>query len=901
MGAIDEYDEVKVEPWLRRTGPGDSRLPRQVRARFPILPRTLVPREDLWSRLDAATSGPLTMVVAPAGAGKTLGTAGWIQSRGIGESTVWVTVTPDLDAEAVSSLMATGSPGRPEGLLVLDDAHRLSPDAVSLIDHLLTTDPGSLHVLLLARWDLPLSRLVPELLGHLAVLRGGALRLTPPELAALVREHARTDSPEVVEAVGELADGWCAIAVLAAKAVRADRDPVGAARRMLHQALPVGDRVLDEAFASLTSRQRHLLLCVAGEPQVSAATARHLTQDPGADQALDELESTGLLVTRHEQRDGPFPSRRGDPESTVSIHALLREVIQRRIRAGGVDVVRASASVRRAVTSDVAQGDVADAFRRLSALDCTTDVVGLLASHGIDLAERGALVGLRGFLTRRAATVDKVPPAFLPVALERWWAGDSKAAAPWLHRYLSWAAANVDEPGTPRSAGSASLLPVACARLLLARTGEGDLAEAVVLAETALLAPAEHQADARALRDLVVYLTGAGHLRLGHVGGAQRHLAAVAADLSEQGPSALSLAAGAQLALTQFLLGREHACLDLAEGVSRELRVSRRRRGTNEVRLAVDVARGLAVVQRVLAEGRGAAAEEDTAAQVAVPEDPVVAGLARLLRARSRLLRGAVAQAEQALLSGTPLESLPPPVARLVAFEQALQCVLASDWRRLGELELVLTGLGAAAEATLVAGLRADGADDVRTAMSHYAEVAADAKNAQPPVSAMGQVCLAQLSDAQGRADEAMTHLMAAVTATEARRNAVPFLGWSTHGTPVAALFQQHARQLGTPWARHLASETARHPGGIMAAAEPLTPTPQERAQVPDGVLRPSLSPRERDVLRQLARGATYADIAAHLYVSENTVKTHVSSLYAKLAVSRRSDALAVARTLQLL
>ncbi|RYU13140.1 LuxR family transcriptional regulator [Nocardioides iriomotensis] len=86
-----------------------------------------------------------------------------------------------------------------------------------------------------------------------------------------------------------------------------------------------------------------------------------------------------------------------------------------------------------------------------------------------------------------------------------------------------------------------------------------------------------------------------------------------------------------------------------------------------------------------------------------------------------------------------------------------------------------------------------------------------------------------------------------------------------------------------------------------MAAAEPLTPTPQERAQVPDGVLRPSLSPRERDVLRQLARGATYADIAAHLYVSENTVKTHVSSLYAKLAVSRRSDALAVARTLQLL
>ncbi|NUR07953.1 MAG: helix-turn-helix transcriptional regulator [Nocardioidaceae bacterium] len=65
--------------------------------------------------------------------------------------------------------------------------------------------------------------------------------------------------------------------------------------------------------------------------------------------------------------------------------------------------------------------------------------------------------------------------------------------------------------------------------------------------------------------------------------------------------------------------------------------------------------------------------------------------------------------------------------------------------------------------------------------------------------------------------------------------------------------------------------------------------------------MRPSLSPRERDVLHELARGATYADIASNLYVSENTVKTHVSSLYAKLAVSRRSDALAVARTMHLL
>ena len=63
----------------------------------------------------------------------------------------------------------------------------------------------------------------------------------------------------------------------------------------------------------------------------------------------------------------------------------------------------------------------------------------------------------------------------------------------------------------------------------------------------------------------------------------------------------------------------------------------------------------------------------------------------------------------------------------------------------------------------------------------------------------------------------------------------------------------------------------------------------------------PVLTPRERDVLRELARGATYADIAAQLYVSGNTVKTHVSSLYSKLAATRRSEALATARNLNLL
>jgi LuxR family maltose regulon positive regulatory protein len=61
------------------------------------------------------------------------------------------------------------------------------------------------------------------------------------------------------------------------------------------------------------------------------------------------------------------------------------------------------------------------------------------------------------------------------------------------------------------------------------------------------------------------------------------------------------------------------------------------------------------------------------------------------------------------------------------------------------------------------------------------------------------------------------------------------------------------------------------------------------------------LSPQERRVFHLLIVGRTYAEIAQELIVSLNTVKTQVSSIYRKLGVSRRAEASAVARQLQLL
>jgi two-component system NarL family response regulator len=58
---------------------------------------------------------------------------------------------------------------------------------------------------------------------------------------------------------------------------------------------------------------------------------------------------------------------------------------------------------------------------------------------------------------------------------------------------------------------------------------------------------------------------------------------------------------------------------------------------------------------------------------------------------------------------------------------------------------------------------------------------------------------------------------------------------------------------------------------------------------------RPDLSQRELEVLQQLAKGRTNKEIAAKLFISEETVKSHIKSLFAKLNVKDRTDAVITA------
>jgi DNA-binding CsgD family transcriptional regulator len=83
----------------------------------------------------------------------------------------------------------------------------------------------------------------------------------------------------------------------------------------------------------------------------------------------------------------------------------------------------------------------------------------------------------------------------------------------------------------------------------------------------------------------------------------------------------------------------------------------------------------------------------------------------------------------------------------------------------------------------------------------------------------------------------------------------------------------------------------------IRAAGRPFPEfPPRPTAGPPGGDPRTVLTPRELEVLEQLALGGGNADLARALFVSENTVKTHLASIYRKLDVERRVDALRVAR-----
>jgi LuxR family transcriptional regulator, maltose regulon positive regulatory protein len=897
-------------------------LPRQ--GTMPRLPRYLLPRQGLWERLDEITHG-VTMITGPMGTGKTLGVAGWLQARGYDRSSTWLTADPRLSPARLRLALDRASPGgrpphrgnRRAGLVVIDDVHQLPSASVQLIDDLLRERPETVRLVLSGRRDLALSTLVPELLGNLSVLRGDLLRMTDEEGSALVVAQLRDPDPAVVQAVLEWGQGWCAVLVLAARAVGHSCDPGEALQRLRDGSAPIMDQIVAGVFSTLTRTQRHLLLSIAGEEPLSAQLAAHLSGDRNAAEILDELETTGVLVSRVPGRASPplrgpsAPGQRApDPGPLFVVHPLLGEAVRRRLQHEGVEVRRARATVTRAVRLDLAGGLAPEAMARLVRLGALDEAAAVMARDGVHLVldpDHGET--LAQLAHEHPELVEAHPSTWFGLALDRWAADDPEGIRHWTGRILEPVRDPAQRHGEDGDGipDRPTVVQVACAELWRAKLGLEPLDVAVGKAETvvaaALSRPRLGETDDQVLPVLLVEL-GAAQGWIGRLDAATSSFTSALALCRSQGLPTLAGAAMTHLAMVEFMAGHDRAAATIAtegfgmlgDGGAWRLRFSSSRAGLVLFLSATATMPWTTtpVAPPLGPTGRRAHDGDLTARFWTQFRDTLVAAWSgSVAAARSELL---------APVSDPRLrhEALPRHLRITALIGSALLAAVSADEVTLGSVASELASLEAEGEARFVTGLRADCQGDRRGALTAFEEAAALSRCVQPPVPAISLACAAQLLDSLGDPDRALDRLAEAAAQTEVRRNGVAFLGWLRQGNPMESLLRRLDVRGGSRWVHELAGLVAGR-ADVVTFLSATTPLRLEQQEAAGSTLASPLSPREKEVLAELARGATYADIADRLFLSSNTIKTHVSSLYVKLGVSRRSDALTVARAHHLL
>ncbi len=345
------------------------------------------------------------------------------------------------------------------------------------------------------------------------------------------------------------------------------------------------------------------------------------------------------------------------------------------------------------------------------------------------------------------------------------------------------------------------------------------------------------------------------------------------------------------LAQTEYLLGNDHYADVLAKRMLARM--------PDTAAMNAVAARAMVVSDLVspYSNGRSGIADLATAAFSPALDDPMTKVLRTICVGRRMRGRDGADESPSWLQLPHGMPPTPPHVGARLALERCLPAIIRSDVPAIELLAQELAGLNAHAETALVKGALADLRGDVELAALLVEPAAAGtAHQLLAHTRSAAAVHRAALLDALDQSEPALGGLYDTVLSAADQEVMWPFFWPSVHGTPTSTLLRRLRDRYPSRWLAELYQGVS----GWEQASARTGPATWRTTQAMADLLAASLTRRERDVLGELARGSTYADIAETLFVTENTVKTHVSAAYTKLGVTRRSEALKVARSLGL-
>ncbi len=862
----------------------------------------VVPRPGLFGRLAAA--GRVTEVSAPAGSGKTFLLRSWAEGADAAGQVAWVTVpgeehdpqrfwlsvigalrdtaagsglvnpltaAPGLDGwAAVERLLADLGRLEDRIWLVIDDVHELrSAEALRQLELLIMRGPPQLRFVLATRHDLRLGLHRLRLAGELAEIRAADLRFTLEEARALFAAAGIPLSDPALSLLYARTEGWVAGLRLAALSLAGHPDPERFAAEFSGSERAVAEYLLAEVLERQPQPVRRLLLRTSVLERVNGDLADLLTGAEGGERVLQQLEQANAFVVALDAG-----------RSWFRYHQLFADLLQLELRGEAPSELPALHAA--AAGWYAGHGYLVEAVQHAQAGGDWGLGARLLSDHWVGF-------GLNGLGATAHELLGRFPAAVIAAdgELAARKAGDelARGSLEEAERYLALATGGLESVPVERRGRSQVVL--ALARMRLARQ-RGDV-PAVSRQAQELLALASAPGPAELglggdLRAVALIDLGIAELWTARFAEADRHLeegVTLARQLGRPYLEASGLAYGAQLeSWRSFPLGAERSrqAIELAG-----------RHGWTEEPVAgiAYLALGVAMIaQGRLEEGQQALeraertfrAEAEPAAGVRLHYGRVMLELARgrfaeaLAASRTAERLGGMLVTEHTLARRGKSHRL----QALVKLGETHQAE-----RALAEMDEMERDSGEMRVAAAVLRLAQSAPEAAVGALAPVLDGSAPLTNAHLwEVHAWLLEAIAR--DAVGDTGAARRALERALGLAKQEDLLFPFLL-----DPAPGLLDRH-RRLGTAHAA-LISEIL----DVLAGSETHTGSPPR--------LTEPLSQGEIRVLRYLPTKLSAPEIADQLYLSVNTVKTHMRHAYDKLGVHRRHEAVEQARALGLL